>query len=134
MLQPMHRFQSKSSIQRLRFSALLTCMICLLPPLTLGVLIYSIIKTDRPLTFLAMGLGGAMIVIGLIQSVVATRTHCPLCMTPVLAKKECAKHRNARTFLGSHRLRVALAILFKASFVCPYCHEPSILKLRNERR
>jgi uncharacterized Zn-finger protein len=130
----MHRFQSKYIIQRLRITALLICIICMLAPLTLGGLVYAIAKNNHPLIFLAMSLGGATIVLGIIQSIVATRTRCPLCMTPVLSKKECAKHRNARTFLGSHRLRVALAIIFKASFVCPYCHEPAALKLRTARR
>ena len=55
-------------------------------------------------------------------------------MTPVLAKKDCTKHRHARTFLGSHRLRVALAILFRNSFRCPYCNESTILEVRGQSR
>ena len=58
----------------------------------------------------------------------------PLVLTPVLASKDCAKHRRARTFLGSHRLRVALSILFKNTFRCPYCWEKSAMTVRSRRR
>jgi hypothetical protein len=54
-------------------------------------------------------------------------------MTPVLAKKRCAKHRRARTFLGSHRLRVAMAVIFTKSFRCPYCHESTALEVRERK-
>ena len=63
----------------------------------------------------------------------AAKTRCPLCLTPVLATKGCSKHRNARTLLGSHRLRVAMSVLFKGRFYCPYCHEPSVLEVRQKR-
>lgn len=67
----------------------------------------------------------------LLQWMVAQQTNCPLCITPVLASKACAKNRHARKVLGSHRLRVALAILFRNSFRCPYCNEPTALEVRN---
>ncbi|HEX7261591.1 MAG TPA: hypothetical protein VF258_07220 [Luteolibacter sp.] len=105
----------------------------ILIPATAGILIHAILKDDHPLILLAMGLAGITVLTTIIQWIIAARTRCPLCMTPVLARKECAKHRNARAFLGSLRLRVALAILFKGSFRCPYCHEPSVLKLRTAR-
>jgi len=31
--------------------------------------------------------------------------------------------------MGSHRLRVAMAIMFKNRFCCPYCNESTVLKL-----
>ena len=36
--------------------------------------------------------------------------------------------------MGSHRLRVALAILFKNQFRCPYCNESTALELRHSPR
>ena len=58
-------------------------------------------------------------------------TKCPLCVTPVLAAKNCSKGKNAKTFLGSHRLRVANNVLFKGYFRCPYCSEPTELTVRS---
>jgi hypothetical protein len=129
----MHRFQSQSTITRFKFSALLICLKYLMVPGTGGLLVYSLAENDRQLTFIAIALGaGTLLMIGL-QWVIAQRTRCPLCLTPVMANKGCSKHRNAKTVLGSHRLRVALAIIFRGSFVCPYCHEPSAMEVRTKR-
>ena len=127
----MHRFQSKSTITRFRFASLLICGLCLLVPLVVVVLADGIVRNDSRQTILGMGLGGLTVVVGILQWVVASRTRCPLCMTPVLATKGCSKHRHAQTFCGSHRLRVALAILFRGSFTCPYCNEPSVMEVRH---
>lgn len=130
----MHRLRSKSAIYRFRLAALLLCGKCLLAPFSVGLLLYSVIIHDTELTLMSMGLILLTVLVTVLQWLVAARTSCPLCMTPVLAKKKCAKHRNARSFLGSHRLRVALAILFKNSFRCSYCHEPTVLEVRGKYR
>lgn len=129
----MHCFQSNSTIVRFRVVSLLLTLNCLLIPVVAGLLIYSLIADDRQLILVAMGLGSAAIVVGVLQWMLATRTRCPLCMTPVLASKSCSKHRHARRFLGSFRLRVALAVLCRESFHCPYCHEQSAMQLRNRQ-
>jgi len=126
----MHRFQSKSTITRFRCAALLICARCLLVPSVVAVLVDALVRNDQPQILLAMGMVGVTVVMGVLQWVLASRTRCPLCMTPVLATKGCAKHRNARKILGSHRLRVALGVLFRGSFTCPYCHEPSVMEVR----
>ena len=61
-------------------------------------------------------------------------TNCPLCCTPVLAPKGCTKHRDAKKLMGSHRLRVALAILFPNRFRCPYCNESTALEFHQTTR
>ena len=127
----MHRFQSKTTIIRFRLAALLLVLKCLLIPVVVGLLIYSLLENDHHLIFLAMGLGLTTVLMGMLQWMLASRTRCPLCMTPVLASKGCAKHRHARSFLGSYRLRVALAVLFRDSFLCPYCHEKSAMLVRS---
>lgn len=127
----MHRLRSRSSITRMRFAAMLLCVKCLLFPAMLGLMLYALIMGNKPLIEIAVG---GLIVAGLVviaQWILAQRTQCPLCMTPVLAKKSCMKHRSAKSFLGSHRLRVALAILFKGSFRCPYCNEPTAMEVRD---
>lgn len=126
----MHRFPSRSIITRFRIAASLLCLKCLLAPVSAGILIFSIFTDDRELTILAIILGFLTILIIFFQWLVSARTRCPLCLTPVLASKDCAKHRKASSFLGSHRLRVALGIIFKDSFVCPYCHEKSAMEVR----
>ncbi len=126
----MHRLRNRSAVYRFRFAALLLCVKCLITPVAAGVLVYSFVISDDRITLvgLILALGATLVV--LIQWLVAVRTNCPLCMTAVLAEKRCSKHRHSRTFLGSHRLRVALAILFTNSFRCPYCHEPTAMEVR----
>ena len=130
----MHRFQSKSTINRFRVAALLLCLKVLLIPCVIGLLVHALLTDNLPLTFGALGMGGFAIFVGIVQCVVALRTRCPLCMTPVLSGIRCSKHRNARSFMGSYRLRVALAVLFRGSFHCPFCHEPSVMETRNRLR
>lgn len=127
----MHRLPSKSAITRMRFAAFLLCVKCVIFPAAATVLIYALLFQDHLLLMIAVGafLLGGLVVIA--QWIISQRTQCPLCMTPVLAKKGCMKHRSARSFLGSHRLRVALAILLKGSFRCPYCNEPTLLEVRD---
>lgn len=108
-------------------------MKCLLVPAGLVALGYSIVIHDDELSILALGLVLLASLVALLQWLVSQRTQCPLCMTPVLAAKRCAKHRRARTFLGSHRLRVALAVLLRGWFHCPYCNEPAELVVRKPR-
>jgi cytochrome bd-type quinol oxidase subunit 1 len=126
----MHRFQSKSAIVRLRFAAIFLCLSWILSVAAVGLLTYSLIEHNKKLTFVAMGLALAAIFVVVIQWILASRTRCPLCLTPVLASKGCSKHRNAKKLLGSYRLRVAMMVLFKGRFHCPYCHEPSVLEVR----
>ncbi len=120
-------------IRRLRFAALLLCLRYLLPVAALVMLIQSILTDDQQLAIMAILTGVLAILIFIFQCILANRALCPLCMTPVLASKACSKHRNAKTLLGSHRLRVAVAVLCKNSFFCPYCHEPSVLEVRPKR-
>ena len=129
----MHRFPAKSTIHRFRFVAFLLCFRYLALPVIAGLLIYSFIHEDHYLTLVALGLGSVCVLLSFMQWLLAGRTRCPLCMTSVLASNGCAKHRNARTFLCSYRLRVAIAILLRGAFYCPYCHEPSAMEVRPRR-
>ena len=109
-------------------------MKCLMTPVVAGMLIYSVMTDDLNLTKISVGLVILTVLVAMLQWLLAARTRCPLCMTPVLAATGCSKHRSARKFMGSHRLRVAVAILFKDSFLCPYCHEPSAMEVRTRGR
>ena len=130
----MHRFHSKSVIFRFRFAAFFLCLKYLFPPLALALLILSVVRDEKKLAGWAILVGALTLVDMAIQYILAQRALCPLCMTPVLASKACAKHRNARTLLGSHRLRVAVGLLTRGKFTCPYCSEASEMKVRIRRR
>ncbi len=130
----MHRFHSRSCIHRFKFAAFLLCLKYLLVALAVGILGYSIITDDRDLTLIAIVIGVLAMLVILLQCLIASRTRCPLCLTPVLAGNGCSKHHRARTLLGSHRLPVALAALFKGTFLCPYCHERSALEVRTKHQ
>lgn len=126
----MHRFPNKNVVARFRLTALLFCAKCLMAPAISGLLLYSLVTDDLKLTRLSMWLLIVTILIGIVQWMLAARTRCPLCLTPVLAASGCSKHRSARRLLGSYRLRVATGILFRDSFQCPYCHEPAAMQVR----
>jgi hypothetical protein len=126
----MHRFPSKSVITRFKFAAFLLCVCFLMIPVVAGTLAYSILTDDPGLTEIGIGLLALAVLLAILQCLIGARTRCPLCMTPVLATRGCSKHRHARKLCGSHRLRVAVAIIFRNCFKCPYCHESAALEVR----
>lgn len=130
----MHRFRSRSTILRFKAASILLCSRYLLAPLASVTFIYAFLQDDRKLAYIGIGMGITAVLATILQWILAARARCPLCLTPVLANKDCAKHRRARTFMGSHRLRVALSILFKSTFLCPYCHEKSGMQVRGRQR
>ena len=51
--------------------------------------------------------------------------HCQLCHGPVLVKKECNKHRDARRYpLMSYRQSLLIDAAVKGQFNCMYCGTP----------
>ena len=105
-----------------------------LPIIATPLLLYGWLFDDVPKIQIAIAMLLALPLVALTQWITSTRARCPLCMTPVLADKSCAKHGNARSMLGSYRLRVAVAILFRNQFRCPYCGEPTVMQVRKRRR
>jgi hypothetical protein len=114
-------------------AAILLCAKYLLLPAACVVLIMAVSSGDHTLAIVGVELMGLAVLVAVLQWMLAARTGCPLCLTPVLARKTCMTHRHAKTFLESHRLRVALAIVLRNSFQCPYCHEPTVLEVREKR-
>ena len=131
--QKMHRFHSNSVIFRFKVASLLLCTKYLLAPVAMGLVIYSLVIGDGRLILVGYGLVLLTILSIVFQWLAGSRARCPLCMTPVLVKKDCSKHRHSKPLLGSYRLPVALGILFRGKFVCPYCHEPSVMEVRHRR-
>ncbi len=130
----MHRLRSLATVYRFRMAALLLCVNVVLAVVSIGVAIFACLMNQRELAIDALFGILAFCMIALILWMTASRTTCPLCMTPVLTKKSCSKHTRAKTVLGSHRMRVALSILFKNSFTCPYCLESTAIKVRPRQK
>lgn len=130
----MHHPRSTSEVLRFRFSAVALLGTYLLALLITGLFGHSILTYNFNSSVIGLALAFLFLVLLGIQWSVASHTGCPLCRTPVLAPKSCIKHRRARTFLGSHRLRVAIAVLFKNQFRCPYCNEPTELEVKETVR
>ena len=129
----MHRFQNNSTLVRLRLAALLLGLKYLFIPLSIGLLGFAFYNDNQELIMIAVGVSAMTILMMILQWILAARPRCPLCLTPVLASKTCSKHRRARRLLGSHRLRVALAILFRGQFLCAYCNEPTAMEVRSKQ-
>lgn len=106
-------------------------MVCALIPAGVGMMGWGI-HTDERKWFLygAIALGGVVPAL-IFQWAFAARAFCPLCMVPSMASKSCQKNRKARKLLGSYRTRVALSMMFRGHFVCPYCGEPTCVQVRD---
>jgi hypothetical protein len=111
-------------------AALLLCLKRLLIAVAALLFLASFWRNDRLLALYGLALLGVILLLALMHLMFASAAKCPLCLMPVLSRKGCVKHSSAKRFLGSYRLRVALTILLKGSFRCPYCNEPTILRLK----
>lgn len=129
----MHRLPSKMAIFRFRIAALFLWAKCLVFIGAFGTLMYAGMIRSSEMIMLAIGLFTLSILLAITQWIFALQTKCPLCITPVLASKNCSKNKKVKTFLGSYRLRVANGILFRNQFRCPYCSEPTSMEVRSRR-
>ena len=127
----MHRPRSTTAVFRFRLAATLLVGNCVLALVAVALIARSLVTQNFQSTMIGSGFVLLILLLVVGQWIAAAGTRCPLCCTPVLAPMRCAKHRHARTLLGSHRLRVALAILCKNHFRCPYCHETTGLEVRD---
>ena len=129
----MHRLPHSKAIWRLRFASLLLWINYLAFLGMVGGFGYAFWTRSPDQVRIAILIMAGFVGSVVLQWLVSLGTKCPLCMTPVLAAKNCSKNRNAKTFLGSYRLRVANNVLLRNHFRCPYCSEPTELKVRDRR-
>lgn len=123
----MHHPPSIHAARRMRIASLLLLCNRLLIVTAGALLLASILANDPRLMIYGIAAAAICILFIIAQSIAASHTDCPLCRTPVLASMKCMKHRKAKRLLGSYRMRVALGIIIKQQFRCPYCHEPTEL-------
>ncbi len=129
----MHSLPSQESVNRFRIVASLLLINTLVVPALLVLLVYSFISRDMVQTSIILGLLGLCGFGMIIRWFTAARVRCPLCLGAPLTRTLCVKHRNARSVLGSYRLGVALAVIFKGSFRCQYCGESTAIATRSHR-
>ncbi len=130
----MHHPRSNTAALSYRLAAMLLLANCVLVLVAVILLGYATTTSSRELLIAGTVLAVAAALLVVVQWIAASRTGCPLCRTQVLAPKRCSKHRKAKTLLGSHRLRVAIAVVFKNQFRCPYCNESTGLEVRETLR
>lgn len=130
----MHSLSSRSQLHRFYAAAILLIIKTLLFPVSILMLIYAMLMHDQELLIAGAILCGTSLLLLMFQWILAFRARCPLCHNPPLARKQCVKHRNARTLLGSYRLKVAAPLVFTGKFLCPYCGERTAMQVRDRHR
>ncbi len=126
----MHRLRHAHTIRSLWIAAFLLCLKRLLIVSTPVLFLSSFFNNDVQLSLYGLALAGVILLLAVMQLLFASAAKCPLCLMPVLCRKGCSTHRNAKRLLGSHRFYVALSILLKRNFRCPFCNEPTVLRLK----
>lgn len=130
----MHRLPSHSTVTRFRVASVLIVLAALLIPSSLGLIVWAMVSDSRERMLLGGILAIAALLLIFCQWLVGARARCPLCLQPSLLRKSCSKHRTARRLFGSHRLRVAVSIMCRGHFRCPYCGEPTAMEVRRYAR
>ena len=127
----MHRLPNRYAVARFRFAALLLLGKWALVTGSAVMLAYSLCVANPRGTQLSVGLIWCAVGISVLQWLLAGRARCPLCVGHPLAHETCATHRSIRPLFGSHQMRVAISVVFKGWFRCPYCGEPTAIAARH---
>lgn len=130
----MHRLPDIRTLRRFRVSAVLLLAKWLVVPCAIGILAYGLVWHQTWRIWLGLGLVGLTVVLGIWQRLAAASCRCPLCLGRPLSGSGASRNRKAQRLLGSYRLRVASSIIFRKSFRCPYCGEPTAVALRQRRK
>ena len=112
------------SLARALFSSSLVLILAFLSGITVIVLVVALWLTGNDDLIIPTAVfTGGFILVALLQAILSSRTACQLCQTYVLRAITCSKNPRARPLFGSYRLKVAVTIVFKGKFCCPYCGE-----------
>ena len=131
----MHHQRSNHSLRLLKRGAYHLLFNVLLGVTALGGVIYSTYNYYESWLYASLGLVGLWVLSLVVFYIKGSELRCSLCMTQLWSGKKCQKHRNAKALLGSYRLAVALSVIFKNQYRCPYCGEPfSAKKIRGAQR
>lgn len=126
----MHKLPSSDTLRRFRVASLLILVMFVALPSAVGFALAGMLLEEmRWFVFAGVSVGIVLFCLT-VNLALGARLRCPLCMVPPLQNRGCSKHRIAGRMLGSYRLKVAHSIMFKDSFRCPYCGEPTSMEVR----
>jgi hypothetical protein len=120
----MHRQFSQSTIWSLRLGSLhfianIFAIILGMALLFMGTIASSDIYTLTGFVSLAAGILSI-----LLFKICSSAVTCPICVSRIWANTGCRKHKKSKKSLGlSYRLNIALKILTRQPYRCPYCAE-----------
>jgi hypothetical protein len=131
----MHCLPNQTVVKRFRATAFLIILKWLLVPGSLALFAYALLLSRRDLGNLSIGLFGFAGFVSISHLMMGARARCPLCLVSSFSHIQVSKSTRAKHFLGSYRLFVALGVIFKRCFHCPYCGKDVAIKThrRNNR-
>jgi len=121
---------SRFAVLRYKLSAWGWILLSLLIPCAMAMACYTMFVMERAPAGIALKLIGVAALLFLVHWVLSLRARCPRCLTGSFTRRSCSRHGSARSLLGSHRLRVAVSVVFRNHFQCPYCGELTAMKAR----
>ena len=120
----MHRQFSHSTIWSLRLGSLhfiANIFVLILGAflLTIGVITHA----DKYALYGFLGLSFGVLSV-MVFKLCCSAITCPVCVSRIWANTGCRKHQKSKKFMGlSYRLRIAMKILTRQPYRCPYCAE-----------
>lgn len=129
----MHNLPTRRIVRHYRAAALMILLKWLLITGGIPLLAYAKVIENRELGYYAIAGLSLAGLFSLGHWVVGARARCPLCFVPSFSHRQQAKSRKALHFLGSYRFFVALSVIFKGFFRCPYCGERTAMQARARR-
>lgn len=126
----MHQPRTARTVRAMKLSALSFLMLATIVAVTVPLVAYALMESDRHLLGISLGLIGLGAIVLLVYRISGSSARCSLCSCPVMFSQSCSRNRNAKTVFGSYRARVAMGIVFTGKFVCPYCGEATLCSPR----
>jgi hypothetical protein len=121
---------SRFAVLRYKLAGLGWILLMLLIPCAVGTGFYTMFVMGDASADIALKLIGLTALVFLVHWICALFARCPRCLTGSFSRRGCSRHGSSRSLLGSHRLRVAVSVLFRNHFRCPWCGELTAMKAR----
>lgn len=129
----MQLLPSRFTVMSYKLSALGWVLILLLVPCAVGAGLYTMFVMERAPAAVALKLIGISLLVFVLHWLFSLRALCPRCLAGSFTRRGCSRHGSSRSLLGSHRLRVAVWVIFRNHFQCPHCGEYTAMKSRSAR-
>ena len=129
----MHQLPTQGIVRRYRFAALCVVLKWVLIAASAPLLIYAVLTDHKDIALISIGLmlGAGFATIA--HLIAGMRARCPLCFVPSFSHQQQSKSSRALHVLGSYRVFVAISVLLRGWFQCPYCGENTAMKARQKR-